>query len=304
MSKKENQTFTDLLKKYTTTDNDFTDMFFGKFKMGGELDFDIKDINAAKYLQIALVTLRKRLLNAHSKHINFIENVDYVKIREGKTTAVTYMINYPCFERLAMSGDSAKSEAVRLYFVKIREFLTEHQKIIYTALENRNENLKKYVGFSCIYFFVIDERKPNLIKSGRTDDIIQRLRNYNVGRIKDVELDYLAIVKNPLIIENCIGAALKENKIYPNREIYEVSPEKLKQVIKDCYCKYVTKKENDTMYQEIADLLGLYTYTKGKTHMKPYIVIDGKLKKPTKSTTNVQPSKTIEKKPTKKITKK
>ena len=32
------------------------------------------------------------------------------------------MINYQCFEKLAMSGDSPKSESVRMYFVKLREF--------------------------------------------------------------------------------------------------------------------------------------------------------------------------------------
>ena len=35
-------------------------------------------------------------------------------------TSKTYMLNYNCFERIAMNSDSKKSESLRMYFVKIR----------------------------------------------------------------------------------------------------------------------------------------------------------------------------------------
>jgi hypothetical protein len=47
-------------------------------------------------------------------------------------------------------------------------------------------------------------------KVGRTSDIVQRLRNYNVGRIQEIDLKYLAIVKNRLLIEKCIKLKLKK----------------------------------------------------------------------------------------------
>lgn len=153
-----------------------------------------------------------------------------------------------------------------------------------------------------MYFFAVDERKENILKVGRTANIVQRLRNYNVGRIKDVELNYLAIVKNPFLIENCIKFTLKKQKVYENKEIYEVDPVKLKKVINDCYCKYVTKKENNTMYEEIADLLGLYSYTKDKVNIKPYVVINNSIIKKQSSIKN-KPKK-VPKKISKKVTKK
>ena len=33
---------------------------------------------------------------------------------------IVYMLNYPAFERLSMTGDTEKAEVVRLYFVKLR----------------------------------------------------------------------------------------------------------------------------------------------------------------------------------------
>jgi phage anti-repressor protein len=264
--------FISLLKKYTDIDIGFINTFFKKFKIGGELNFDIKDIDIIKYLGITLINLRKRLLNEYSKTKRFIENVDYVKIKSGNTSAVTYMINYQCFERLAMSGDSEKSESVRMYFIKLREFIVDNQKLIYQAMEN-NKDLNLFTNFESIYFFVIDERKLDIIKLGRSKDIIKRLRNYNVGRIKEVDLKYFAVVKNNLLIENCIKLQLKKNQIFENKEIYKVDLHKLKKIIDNCYCTHVSRKQNEELYGEISDLLGMYAYAKDKINIKPYIII-------------------------------
>jgi hypothetical protein len=264
--------FIKLLKKYTIIDKDFINIFFKKFKVGEELDFHIKDIDVAKYLGVELNTIRRRLSNTFSKTINFIENVDFIKVKTGKTDGLIYMINYQCFERLAMGGDTEESETVRMYFVKLREFITENQTLIYQSLENY-EDLKKYSNFETIYFFAVDDRKQNIFKIGRTIDIVKRLRNYNVGRIKEIELKYLALVKNSLLIENCMKLNLKKYKLYKNKEIYTIEPNKIKKIINDCYCKYVNKKINNDLYEELSNLLGLYSYVKDKINIKPYIII-------------------------------
>jgi hypothetical protein len=270
--KSNNNNFIKLLKKYTNIDKDFINTFFKKFKIGEELEFHIKDIDVAKYLGVELNTIRRRLNNTFSKNINFIKNVDYIKIKTGKTDGVMYMINYQCFERLAMGGDSEQSESIRMYFVKLREFITENQKLIYQSMENYDD-LKKYSGFETIYFFAVDERKQNIFKIGRTIDIVKRLRNYNIGRIKEVELKYLALVKNPLLIENCMKLQLNKYRIFENKEIYKIEPKKIKKIIYDCYCKNVSKKYNNDLYEELSNLLGLYSYTKDKINIKPYIII-------------------------------
>jgi phage anti-repressor protein len=265
-----------LLKKHTTIDHDFIDTFFKNFRIGGELEFHIKDSDVAKYLGVILMTIRKRLSNifSRSKKQMYVENVDYIKIRgSGKGRSLTYMLNYPCFERLAMNGDSEQSEVVRLYFVKLREFLTQNQNLIYQAMENR-QDLKTFSGYDSIYFFAIDERNKNIFKIGHTLNIVQRLRNYNVGRIKEVDLKYFAIVQNSLLIESCVKLKLKNEQVIPGREIYKIDAESLKKVIDDCYCKYVNKVQNDSLYKELSELLGLYSYTRNKVNIKPYVIID------------------------------
>jgi hypothetical protein len=108
MSKKDS-IFIKLLKENTNIDEDFIDTFFKRFKIGGELDFDIQDTNVSKYLGITLINLRKRLNNAYSKTKRFIENVDYIRVKTGISNNINYMLNYACFEKLAMSGNSGNS---------------------------------------------------------------------------------------------------------------------------------------------------------------------------------------------------
>lgn len=263
--------FVKLLKKYTDIDEDFIDIFFNKFKIGGELEFEIKDKNIAKYLGTEIETLRKRLNNAFSKKKLYYENADYIKLKTGTSSGKTYMINYECFERLAMSSDSEKSEVVRLYFSKLRKFVSENQHAIFQALEKKADDLKLYDNVWTIYFFAVDKRN---YKIGKATGIIGRLRNYNVGRIKDVDLKYLSLVKNATLIEKCMKINLKPYQTIKNREIYEIEAEKIKKVINKCYCENVTKKENLELYEEVSNLLGMYAYVKNKVNIKPFIIID------------------------------
>jgi hypothetical protein len=50
------------------------------------------------------------------------------------------------------------------------------------------------------------------------------LRNYNVGRIKEVDLKYFALVKNSFLIEQCIKLKLETNQVFENKEIFKIDP--------------------------------------------------------------------------------
>ena len=79
------------------------------------------------------------------------------------------------------------------------------------------------------------------------------------------------------MIENCLKLQLKSKQVFENVEIYKVEPAKLKKIIDECYCKHVPEEKNAELYEEISELLGLYSYTKDKINIKPYIIIGKKL---------------------------
>ena len=55
-------------------------------------------------------------------------------------------------------------------------------------------------------FFAADTSK---FKVGRSKDMLGRLRSYNVGRVQSIDLKYVAVVKDSIIIEKCIKKKLK-----------------------------------------------------------------------------------------------
>ena len=125
-----------------------------------------------------------------------------------------------------------------------------------------------------IYIIAVDERKKDILKAGSTRrGIIERLRNYNVGRIKEVELKYLAVVKNAFLIEKCLNLKLKDKKIYKGKELFKIELSKIKKAIEECFCKHTTQEKAEQLYEEMANLLGLYSYSKNKKNIKPYVII-------------------------------
>lgn len=116
-----------------------------------------------------------------------------------------HYINYPTFERISMESQSQNAKLIKTYFIKLRQFIYENQHIIYQSIEQK-KLLKKFVSNESIYFFAVDEQHSNVFKIGRTYDIINRLRNYNVGKLYETDLKYYALVKNSLLIEICLYA--------------------------------------------------------------------------------------------------
>ena len=114
-----------------------------------------------------------------------------------------------------MQTRTENGEMIRLYFSKIREFIQINQSIIYQALDHKNK-LNKIIkeakdnNKNFIYIIAIDDRYNNIVKIGHTIDIIKRLRNYNVGMIKDTDLKFLAIVDNQKDVENCMKINLEK----------------------------------------------------------------------------------------------
>lgn len=63
---------------------------------------------------------------------------------------------------------------------------------------------------------------------------------------------------------------LQNNQVSNNEELFNITPQKLKKIIDECFSNYVSTKENEKLYEEVANLLGLYAYTKDEIHIKLY----------------------------------
>lgn len=266
-----------ILREYTDISEKFIKDFFGNFnpEMSDDDEFMFKDSRVAKWLGIQLLTLRRRLLETYRTNKNseplYYEFADFVRRRNGKN--INYYITYECFEHLSMLSQTKKGIEVRGYFVKLRQFIQENKTTIYQALNNRDE-LKKInnnatnKGKEFIYAIAVDERhedmfnaNDNKLKLGRTIDIIKRLQTYNVGRIQEVDLKFLAVIDDSYSVEKCMKINLDKYRIFKNKEIFKISVSILKKILNLCKC------ENSNLCQMIK-------YLEDKVNIKPYLIIN------------------------------
>ena len=122
-----------------------------------------------------------------------------------------------------------------------------------------------------IYFFAADTTK---FKVGRSTDMLSRLRSYNVGRVEDIVLKYVAIVSDSILIERCIKKKLKPFEVIEGREIFELNPSDIKEAINDCYSSLTSNTAHKQLLEDLATLTGYYAYIKDKKMIKPYVVIE------------------------------
>jgi superfamily II DNA or RNA helicase len=75
--------------------------------------FLITDIEIASYLNVTIDNIRRRLQNKYSKTQNFIENIDFIKMKLGKTSKLIYKLNYLCVKKIIISSNTTISEKIK-----------------------------------------------------------------------------------------------------------------------------------------------------------------------------------------------
>ena len=100
------------------------------------------------------------------------------------------------------------------------------------------------------------------------------MRVYNVGKINEIDLKYLVLVKNSKLIERCIKDKLFNNEVIKNKEIFKINIKILKKIIYNCICKHMNENNYDELYNEVGYLLNFYKYTKKTKNIEPFIIIN------------------------------
>lgn len=280
--KPSNEKFIELLKDKTDIDHEFITKFCIYFEIGDNKEFKINYKDVAKFLEISNDTLLNRLQNKYSDGESYKENIDFTKVKTSSQN-VDYMLNYPCFEKICMASQTERGAEVRSYFSKLRTFLTDYQEKIYEIFNN-STIVKDVSKNKCIYIIALDENK-DIYKIGRTENLANRIKNYQVGKIDNVDIKYLAIVEDPLLIENCIKLFLNKYQYKEKTEIYKMSLTEITYIIEKCYAmfkKYFNKDGNlDEQLELIKNLfdmhkMQLFLHKNDKTTRKfqPYVIIN------------------------------
>ena len=128
-----------------------------------------------------------------------------------------------------MRSNSVKANSVRDYFIIIRKFIQYYHKYFST---NIKKDMLLYPK-EYVYILLVNKDK-NIFKIGKTDDIRHRLQNYATGEDKHPDVKFIMRVNNKNAVETCVKTLIKRHQYKPNREIYRVDIDIIKNAIFDC----------------------------------------------------------------------
>jgi len=249
------------IKKFSNLPKDFVDDFYVIAKeeyTDNELiiNFDL----VYSWLETRKDHLKKVLVE------NFEENYDYVikinKVKQssgnGMTTRHDILLTPNCFKELCMISQTSRAKEVRKYFIEMEKLVKRYYRTIKEEmykqigiLEN-NQKPKIDIKGGLIYILEALNSTTTLYKLGKTEDLENRIKNYNTGNANDVEPIFILKVNDVNSVENCIKNACKKYQYRKHKEIYQVDIDVLKEVIYKCddLMKFVEMKDNKKTKKE------------------------------------------------------
>jgi phage anti-repressor protein len=241
---------TEFLKKYSLIDNKFIDDFYSFYDEGlNEFDYSIDLEKIAFWLNVTKGNL-KILLES-----NFDENEDYIisEIGKGKdggkggANKETIMLRYNCAKELCMLSRSEKSSVIRKFYIDLEKLIITYKDSIVRDLNNQlginqtnKQLIEKYKNKGLIYVLKIDDSsnistdKPMEVKIGSTEDLEQRMKQYNVGRVNELPLVLVWLSDQIEDLETCIKQNLKSYQIKHKTESFEIDLDFIKKTMKYC----------------------------------------------------------------------
>jgi phage anti-repressor protein len=213
-----------------------------------QTDFVIRLDIVAKWLS----TRKRKLVETLKK--SYLVNVDYISkkntdIQTKKDPRANnnklYLLTPDCFKRLAMLSHSKNADMIRTYFIEIENLFLKYRDQTIAGMQmeierlQRNQRSKKSSNTSkpregYIYIIRASEAKDGLVKIGRTNNIVSRLRNYNTGQADDVELLYTYKTNDIVTTEACVKSLLVKHKYRKYKEVYQANLDIIKELVVGC----------------------------------------------------------------------
>ena len=262
------------IKKLTTIPEAFVDElfeFYGTDTM--QTDFVIKLDAVGKWLNADKRSIVRTLKHTYTLNIDYIISREPPAIKKSPhaNNYKTYLLTPDCFKRLAMMSRGKNAEMVRSYFIEIESLFIKYREQLLEGMQQdierleRNQKPKGNFDPKPGYLYIIraSENNDSMYKIGRTTkSMIERLRQYNVGKADDIEVLYTYHANDVVAAEACLKAYLKKHQYRKRKEVYEAELPVIKRFLKSC-----------------ADIGAKLVQKQGKSVMKGghYIVVDSGL---------------------------
>ena len=162
-------------------------------------------------------------------------------LRSQKKEAIKFKrwITYEVIPSLKDKGSYNVENEHKAKLEKINEQLNTYKKRV-KVLEN-NQKKAKYPEGGYVYAVrAPDSKNKNLFKTGKTDNMDNRMNTYNTTLPDNMIVAHKIKVDDPIAVEYCIKASLNHLRYRGNKEYFAISKPKLIKIMENCK-KYVNK---------------------------------------------------------------
>lgn len=295
----------DFLKTYTAVSNDFIDEYYSFYESCENDKFGINAELVIKYLGY------KQVSNFYEQlRKNYVIQHDYVIKRKTQRSQkgikdAEYYLSIECFEKICMTSQLPKGNAVRDYFIILRKFTNYYMEHFANSI---NKMAKKHM-----YVILVDKNK-NIQKFSRNKNMRKKLYAHATGKEKHPDIKFVIIIDDPKKVEKCTKTFVNKYKSKNKQELYKINHDILKSVVfncadlkksfddrimnKDKYDAYVVYDEHvESDYLDLDGNVVGYEKISKKSSKKP----SGKPSKKSSKKLSKKPSIKLSKKPSKKL---
>jgi hypothetical protein len=186
------------------------------------------------------------------------------------------MLRYTCAKELCMISRTQKSSVIRKFYIDIEKLLITYKESIVRDINNQlgiKESNKKIIeqnkNKGLIYVLKLNKStykddEPIEVKIGSSDDIEERMKQYNVGRINELPIVFVYLTDHINKLETCIRQNLKKYQLKYKTKTFKIDLDFIKETVK--YCSL----SNAVMIQQNKKLLDHKNKQKGDY----FIIID------------------------------
>lgn len=157
------------------------------------------------------------------------------------------MLTYTCSKLLCMISRSKKADVIRRFYIELEKLVIQYKDIIVKDVNEQlgikqlnAEIIQKNKKKGLVYVLRLDNTQTNNddenfeAKIGHTQDLQQRMRQYNVGRVNELPIALVYLSDDADGLEECLKNCLNQYQIKNNTETFLISVGLVKETIKYC----------------------------------------------------------------------
>lgn len=230
--------FKAFVKRYSAVPNAFIDELFDTFDENTPQNVpSLSIVRVSNWMGVSKQGIMKTLKES------YVEGIDYTAAKPSNSTDVKVVLLTPeCFKRLCMQSRSKKAEDMRTYFIEIESLLLKYNADLVRALQARIEEGSKGSngsngskgGPGFIYVLKASRIVDSVYKIGRTNNLVQRLKDHRAGMIEDVEVMFLYETDDLDEVKACIKGLLKKHRYRKYKEFYQADIDMIKAFTSGC----------------------------------------------------------------------